>query len=429
MPHPQEANFKRLLEAGFAAISRVLTGRTFTEMPFPRLNPAGAETFEDSQIVFTGPEPFGAITAALNVEPAMAELADIVATDDLLRRRLGRYSSSGSAVPDDELPGIVRHHVTMLFQDYVKRGGTVEIDSERFEHFWNTIWPEITRDSSLALRKIWVVNLGVHERAYKLSPHLILRSLSARDQAPATTTSFMLPGHSILESLTTIINPKLPETRTEDEDDLDVVLAVLYKTFAKATMITAYSVGYSGGGGMSGAMPSDPGQADYLDITDERATRISEFMPLVRVARNNRVVAIAMRRLVSARRRQSTEDAFIDYWIALESLFGTAKTELTFRMSLRIAAFIESEPDSRRHRFEQPAESYDYRSRLVHGERGTPTRQMLETTEEMLRLSLYKICHSPTSYHLGTLEQDVLSGKQIAIEGLTLIPPIPIDFR
>jgi hypothetical protein len=421
MPHPKEADVQRLLEAGFAALSRVLDGRNIPHVPVPWLDPRGTETFEVTRAVFDASVVVSEINRELAAEPAITELAEIAARDVLLSQRLGRYGAGGSVAPKDEFAGIVLHHVMLLFQEYVKAEGTTDVNSARFARFWKTYRDELFRDTHRALRQIWVVNLGV-ERAYQLSPNLILRPVSAADQQPVT--GFMAPV-SILEVLTTIKNNNTPDSRTQDEDDLDVALALLYGTLARGAMLRAFSVGYMAGGGFAGGIPYATGPVTFLQVTGERAAELVAFLRLVKAAQNDRVVAIAMRRYVSARQRQSPEDALIDYWIALESLFGTGTAELTFRMSLRIAAFIESEAESRRARFESASESYKYRSLLVHGERGRPSKQLLESTDEMVKLSLYKICHSPNSYHPTTLEQDLLGGKEIATEGLTLVPPPP----
>jgi hypothetical protein len=229
----------------------------------------------------------------------------------------------------------------------------------------------------------------------------------------------------MLESLTTTKYGETANTRPEDEGDLDVALAILYQTVVNGVLIHTSVFHYAGGSAAGGSLLPGPAPADFVDITAERAARIREFIPLIRQARNNRAVGIAMRRHISARRRQYNEAAFIDSWIALESLFGTGGTELTFRMSLRIAAFLESEPGSRIHRFDSARAAYEMRSKLVHGEHKSPTREVVNAADEMVRLSLYKICYRPTSYNVAVLEREILSGREIATEGMTLVPPLP----
>jgi hypothetical protein len=424
MPHPKEADVKRLLEASFTAVSEVFVGRAVPQTPFQGLDPDGDETFRVTSQVFDGTVFISDMDAALQAEPAVGELENIVSADSFLSRRFGTYGSGGSVVSKDQLSSTIRHHLFLLFRQYAQDTGTTLFDAPQFERFWSKHKAEIFRDEHSALRLVWLSNISVESGAFKLAPRLILRGISPFDQAPVAVP---MDPQSIVEVLTTTKGNDAPTSRTEDEDDLDVALALLYRTFASGALINAFTVGYIGGAGFAGATPQAAPPAPFLRVTPERAAELGDFLGLVKAARNNSVVAIAMRRYVSARQRRSPADALIDYWIALESLFGTGTAELTFRMSLRIAAFIESDPAARRARFEAATESYKYRSLVVHGERGRPSPQLLESTDEMVRLSLYKICHSPTSYQPTTAEQDLLAGNEIATDGMTLIPPIPAD--
>jgi hypothetical protein len=99
MPHPKEADLKRLLEAGFNALSAIFVGRTVRQTEFPWLDSEGTTTFEVSRPVFDASTVTQEINSALDT-PAMTELAEMAAANTLLTLRLGRYGSGGSVAPE-----------------------------------------------------------------------------------------------------------------------------------------------------------------------------------------------------------------------------------------------------------------------------------------------------------------------------------------
>jgi hypothetical protein len=86
-------------------------------------------------------------------------------------------------------------------------------------------------------------------------------------------------------------------------------------------------------------------------------------------------IAQAIRRTLSAADQlREPDDALVDAVIALESLFGTGKSEVGFRLQLAIA-FLLGDTDEQRNRiFEQVGELYAARSALVHGESASSPR-------------------------------------------------------
>jgi hypothetical protein len=78
---------------------------------------------------------------------------------------------------------------------------------------------------------------------------------------------------------------------------------------------------------------------------------------------------VPMDRLISGLRSVSPVDAAIDLGIALEALYldgNNKQTELTFRLKLRIARFLESLPVQRKEIFDLVGVIYDIRSGAVH---------------------------------------------------------------
>jgi hypothetical protein len=79
-------------------------------------------------------------------------------------------------------------------------------------------------------------------------------------------------------------------------------------------------------------------------------------------------LALAVRRWLDASRRDRDDDRLLDHWVLLEALYLPDTTaELSFRASARIAAFLGESPAERQEVFGIARDSYDCRSRLVHG--------------------------------------------------------------
>jgi hypothetical protein len=104
----------------------------------------------------------------------------------------------------------------------------------------------------------------------------------------------------------------------------------------------------------------------------------------MRAGQGDRRLALALRRFDSAYSRYEYEDSLIDLWIAFEALLlSDGNIELSYRVSLRIAALVGTGPSERGAVFEQAKRSYKYRSKVVHGEatKGSLSAVVGETRE------------------------------------------------
>ena len=90
-------------------------------------------------------------------------------------------------------------------------------------------------------------------------------------------------------------------------------------------------------------------------------------------------LAAAFTRLDDSYRRLQAGDRLIDYWVALEALFLTKdeKSELLYRISLKIARYIGGTIDDRNDLVKFIKRSYGFRSRVVHGGR-LGTKELLD---------------------------------------------------
>lgn len=122
-------------------------------------------------------------------------------------------------------------------------------------------------------------------------------------------------------------------------------------------------------------------------------------------------VRLALRRWDIVSERFSDEDALIDYWIALESLFAPDSfQEVRYRVSLRIAAFVGVSADEREQIYNDLRDSYDLRSRIVHG--GVPNAQqkaqLVGKTRSYLRTALMKLLLSDEGFDPRAMELQLL---------------------
>lgn len=119
---------------------------------------------------------------------------------------------------------------------------------------------------------------------------------------------------------------------------------------------------------------------------------------------------VAMFRFTDAIDRVRDDEALIDLWIACESLFGdeTEQGELTYRLSLRLAHFVSSDPREREQIREAARDAYKGRSSLLHGARKLDAVKMRERRrkmEDLMRAALRKCVLEPSISHDQMLEK------------------------
>jgi hypothetical protein len=146
--------------------------------------------------------------------------------------------------------------------------------------------------------------------------------------------------------------------------------------------------------GHFGFGPSQGWPGNRLTIEAAKAPGIRTLWAQLRDSINAERLAVARRRWDGADERFRDDDRLIDYWIALESLFSTRDepTEITYRTSMRIAAFTGETPEERVSVKGLMSKSYQCRSDIVHGKNVTPARlrEQVVQTRTYLRRSLLK---------------------------------------
>lgn len=154
-------------------------------------------------------------------------------------------------------------------------------------------------------------------------------------------------------------------------------------------------------------------------INETEAKKIQDYWQKLKGHPDSDKIKMALRRWLTAYQRLQGEDAIIDYWIALESLFLTdGNQELGFKASLRIAEFIGSEIEDKIIKkddiFENMKDSYNIRSKVVHGsfkKNGKDLeklRKFTKLTRDYLRLAILKIIDTNTKFDPACIDIELL---------------------
>ncbi len=108
----------------------------------------------------------------------------------------------------------------------------------------------------------------------------------------------------------------------------------------------------------------------------------------------NNSLWLALRTLFDALRSVLWETRFLLLWVTLEALFGTS-TELRYRISHRIGFFLSSDRMEAKKLCSRVKNSYDWRSKIIHGARYKLRRgeseKVLYETEHFARDALLRI--------------------------------------
>lgn len=164
-----------------------------------------------------------------------------------------------------------------------------------------------------------------------------------------------------------------------------------------------------GGGTSSSLRPRKLGTKARIDSSMQQD--IIDTWNQINDLPSDSAISLALRRWDIMFERFNDDDALIDYWIALESLFAPESSqEVRYRSSLRIADFVGETPEEREQIYGEMRKSYELRSKIVHG--GVPdTRQksdLIAKTRSYLRRSLIKVLPSCAQFHPELIETELL---------------------
>lgn len=127
----------------------------------------------------------------------------------------------------------------------------------------------------------------------------------------------------------------------------------------------------------------------------EQLERAGKLCDILRLVEQGNAVWTAIRSFWSALLMRYTDIRYSLFWIGLEALFGpdNSGSEITYKLSQRIAFFISNDPISATEEFRRARECYQMRSKIVHGRWmiDPKTDLRIAETEEIVRRSIFRI--------------------------------------
>jgi hypothetical protein len=147
-------------------------------------------------------------------------------------------------------------------------------------------------------------------------------------------------------------------------------------------------------------------------VGPDDAAPLRALLNALRTARNNKRLALVLRRFDAAYGRYDEADSLIDLWIAFEALLipETDSAELSYRASLRIARLVGPDAEARRRAFGDARESYKTRSKVVHGTEvdSDKLRGTVANTRELAREVLRRWMLEPPPGGVNELDERML---------------------
>lgn len=132
-------------------------------------------------------------------------------------------------------------------------------------------------------------------------------------------------------------------------------------------------------------------------LTADDLARAKSLVEMLRSVSHDGPIRMASQAMKKALVESSWEIRFFLLWLVLECLFGPDDgREISYRLSLRLALFVESDAVRGRELFAAIKKSYGWRSKIVHGLKLTRLSQsepetLLAELEELVRRALLMV--------------------------------------
>jgi hypothetical protein len=167
--------------------------------------------------------------------------------------------------------------------------------------------------------------------------------------------------------------------------------------------------------GQYGLLPREtdveiPEAAKYL-LSQEKVAELQQIWN-GQLALTSTRAALAIRRFNLAYERRNDDDSLVDLWIGLEALFSESGTDINYKAAMRIAYYLGASPDERQSLFKDVKESYNVRSRLVHGDPLTSLSAARTTARNALRRALARSMKEKVLPDPGSLDFEIAAGDK-----------------
>ena len=307
---------------------------------------------------------------------------------------------------------------------YLEMATKKEFDEKAFNTVLDHLKQDIQSPTITVNELSPLMNASMDFDRITIAPHLVLRKLTANELEKWLNDYLRYPFVSVHSSLLGDITQldcamevtykkqrneawgSNQEIRTSADDLVTTLRLLMDKNIYIAfTVHGSDSILQPGGGTSSSLRPRLLGQSANIGASQQQD--IIDAWNRIRSLPNESPVRLALRRWNTVFERFDEDDALIDYWIALEGLFvPDTFQELRHRSAFRIGAYLGEAPDQREQIYKELLDSYDLRSKIVHG--GVPTNkrktELINITRSYLRRALVQILSSIDRFDPRTIE-------------------------
>ena len=161
---------------------------------------------------------------------------------------------------------------------------------------------------------------------------------------------------------------------------------------------------------------------EKCEIKKEDAAELKVIFTYLINEKDSRFI-VAQRRLSLGIERKELEDRLIDYMIGLEALYlPDGNQELSFRLSLRLAFLLYSEPAERKKTYYFVREMYNTRSDIVHGSKQHDLNvDEISKLEELLRRSLKLWIYEKRSFSVNKFSNSGILKSEGKLDNLFFV--------
>lgn len=330
-----------------------------------------------------------------------------------------------------------------LLRAYLEEASSLEFDAERAElvaaNFADTVRRQVRAEVQMAPLE----GFTTKEALIECTDGWVIRPIDARSYTRIFTPNINIAMADQFKSWPFVLE-KVQETRFADgprtyysyDPVIDQIVQALRllgpeRVSAGRMLMRMARPGAIGMHGMQG-WPGVPKVAPFDTAYELHAADIPAFQTILRrLAEEDftKATGIAIGRVTFASNRLSLEDAFIDYVVALEALFGDRADGLpggiTYKIALRAAMFTEDDAVARKAVLQGLKRALNLRGKLVHGAASMAPGDadqkatfdfVAATVRKALRTILVKL-PSPQLFKEGFVDDLILAGARVG--GLT----------
>lgn len=359
-------------------------------------------------------EPPDSLLRVMDIVGKVPDLANVLLVD-----------AGGNPIREEKMQlWWVTNMLARFIHDYLEKATEGKFDEKAF----NTVFDHLRQDiqsPTITVKELSpLMNASMDCERITIAPHLALRKLTVNELEKWHNDYLRYPFFSVHSSLigdVTQLDCAMEVTYKKQRkeawgsnqeirtsaDDLVTTLRLLTdkNIYIAFTVHGSDSILQPGGGTSSSLRPRLLGQSANIGASLQQD--IIDTWNHIRSLPNQSPVRLALRRWNTVFERFDEDDALIDYWIALEGLFvPDTFQELRHRSAFRIGAYLGETPDQREHIYKELLDSYDLRSKIVHG--GVPTNKrktaLINITRSYLRRALVQILSSIDRFDPRTIE-------------------------